>query len=354
MHMQHLALMAVVGVAAGQTPSTLVVPAAHAMTDGASFVWVPGACDDVRQQTLIGAAHLTPMVGSAISAMELRRTAAAEAYQGGSAALTVSLSTTLREPIACSELFAENSGTNCVQVFQGTVAIPTSPATTGITVPWSSDNVIRIVFQQPFVYSGGTLCVDITGLAIGGQNATWWMADAAMEPHGGTVMEVGAGCGPRSGGSWSLVSPETLVPGLRAEMDAYGTPGNWAVAAVGPAISGFPLQAIQLGQLGCFGYLGDIYLMQVAQFQPFPEMALQPRGGLAEFRPQIPSASWVLGVQLTTQWLDLVDLVSSNAITWTIDSAMPTLDMALVDGMASDVGGSVTTNLAHVLRFEYQ
>jgi hypothetical protein len=57
---------------------------------------------------------------------------------------------------------------------------------------------------------------------------------------------------------------------------------------------------------------------------------------------------------MTTQWLDLGALTSSNGVTWTIAPAAPTLDMALLDGVVSDTTGNVSVYLAHVLRFDYQ
>jgi hypothetical protein len=59
-----------------QTPQLAVVPAAYAATDAISHLWVPGANADVRQQTLIGPMQLTGMVGRALTALELRRSAA--------------------------------------------------------------------------------------------------------------------------------------------------------------------------------------------------------------------------------------------------------------------------------------
>ena len=47
-------------------------------------------------------------------------------------------------------------------------------------------------------------------------------------------------------------------------------------------------------------------------------------------------------------------MATSNAIQWTIASAVPTLDMALVEGHPSAAGGEVSVHLAHVMRFEFQ
>ncbi len=333
-----------------------VVPAAFANTDAMSFVWVPGACADVHQQILIGASHLSAMVGHALTALEFRRTAANELYLGGATSLTVALSISPRSPLDCSEQYVANSGPSPVQVFHGTVAIPSSPAVVGNQVPWSTQNVIHIAFQQPFIYSGGTLCVDVTGTTVAGQIADWWMADAAFDSVSGSASDLGPGCGQQANalGQWSHVDPRSLLPGAQAAMSAHGPAGNWVIAAVGPAGPSFPLDLVGLGQAGCFGYLSDVWIVHVAQFVPFPEPELASLGGGAELRVRIPNEPWVLGGQLATQWLDMVAGHASNAVLWSIAPTMPSLDMALVDGVAGDSTGNVLTYRAHVLRFEYQ
>ena len=56
---------------------------------------------------------------------------------------------------------------------------------------------------------------------------------------------------------------------------------------------------------------------------------------------------------MTTQWLEWSQLATSNALQWSVASAVPTLDMALVESDPSQSKGNVTVFLAHVMRFEY-
>lgn len=56
---------------------------------------------------------------------------------------------------------------------------------------------------------------------------------------------------------------------------------------------------------------------------------------------------------MTTQWLDLSQPATSNAIQWTVASSMPTIDMALVDGVPNDPRGLVSVHHAHVWRIEH-
>jgi hypothetical protein len=215
----------------------LVVPASFATNDAPSFNGIAGASSERRQQTLVGPSHLTSLVGRSLSALELRRTAAAETYAGGSATLSVTLSIAPHATLACSARFADNVGPNAVQVFDGTVVLPTSPPTAGATVTWTPDNVVRVPFETAFVYPGGTLCVDIVGQPVAGQETNWWMADAVFEDIAGTVIDHGGGCGSLGGsaGAWSSVQERSLLAGGHARLFAYGTPLGLGLAAFGNA-----------------------------------------------------------------------------------------------------------------------
>lgn len=341
-----------------QGPQYLVAPAAYAATDAISYEWLAGASRDLRQQTLIGASHLAPLIGQPLTAIELRRSAANEVYAGGVIDLTVTLSISARTPLSTSSTYAVNVGTGAVQVFTGLLSLPTSPATTGPGVPWSTQNVLRIPFQVPFVYQGGTLLVDIVGAPVAGQNANWWMADAQFENIGGTVVDLGGGCGAYGGPQhqWSYVAKRSLLPGAHARFFAYGPPNSVGLVAFGTK-SATPLPMWMLGfpsGIGCDLMLSSLDAMMVAIFEPEVEPGLLARGGVAEVRLPIPGNSSVLGLSLTTQWLEWSQMATSNAIEWTIASAVPSLDMALVEGHPLAATGEVSVHLAHVMRFEYQ
>lgn len=336
--------------------SSLVIPAAYATSDAVSYLWIPGASRDVRQQTLIGASHLTSLVGRALTALELRRTAANEIYQGGVAQLTVSLSTPPNTPLSCSQAFAANIGCNSLQVFSGTVTLPTSPPETGPAVSWTPANIVRIVFQTPFTYLGGTLCVDVIGHAVAGQNADWWMADAEFEDISGATLEIGQGCGAYGGAQhrWSHVAQRSLLPGAYARFWACGPQYSVGLALFGASGCAIPLPLLGLPAPGCSLYLSTLDAVMLAVFEPEPAPVPASSGGIAEVRIQIPSNPAVLGFTLTTQWLEWSQLAVSNAIQWTIASAIPALDMAVVEGHATELTGEVAAHMAHVMRFEFQ
>lgn len=334
-----------------------VVPAAYATQDANSYLWVAGASRDVRQQTLVGPSHLAAMLGRSLTALELRRTTANETYHGGTARLTVTLSISPSRPLHCSRTLDANVGPNALQVFHGTVTLPTSPPVPQTTVLWTPQNTLRIAFQTPFVYTGGTLCIDIVGAPIAGQNADWWMADAVFEDIGGTATPRGNGCGSYGGPQhqWSHVSERGLVPGGHVQFFARGTPNALAVCAFG-TLSPLPLPLSTLGFMvpGCNLHLASLDAMLVTIFEPETLPAFAAAGGFAEVYLHIPDSTAMFGLTFTTQWLDFGQVAVSNAIEWCVAAVMPQLDMTGIEGHPSEATGEVAVHLAHVLRLEHQ
>jgi hypothetical protein len=340
----------------------VVVPANYAADDALSYEWIAGATNEQRQQTLIGSSHLPPqtMLNRPITALELRRSAIAEAFLGGSMDLTVTLSTSPSSTLAPSNLFAANVGGNAVVVFQGTVTIPASPATgpAQTQVPWTPNNTVRIAFTTPFVYPGGTLCIDITGTPIAGQE-TWWMADAAEEVISGTLAvetAISAGCGIYGGPlkQWSEVHARSLVPGGQGVFRAQGTPFGVGLAMFGfPGTTPFSLGT--LAQSGCTLGLdvGSPIVILPAMFEPETDPLLVGVA-TAEVLIGIPASISMFGAGMATQWFDWPQLVTSNTIRWMIGGALPTLDMALIEGHPQGATGTITNYLAHVVRLEVQ
>lgn len=342
-----------------QAPQHLVVPAAFATTDAVSYNWLAGASSDLRQQTIVGASHLQALLGRELRALELRRSAANEVYHGGVANLTVVLSTARHEPLRCDSAFAGNIGPDATQVWSGQVAFPTSPIPAGPQVGWTINNVVRIPFQTPFVYTGGTLCIDIVGQPIAGQTADWWMPDAEFEDVRGTVVDLGGGCGAYGGTThtWSHAASRTLLPGAYARFWAYGPRNGLAVAAFGfGSPTPIPLASLGVNAPGCSMQLQPNLVLAsvVTLFEPEVHPHLLAYAGNAEVRVRIPPEPWVFGLTLTTQWLEVGQPATSNAIRWTVAGALPTLDMALIEGVPAEARGEVSVHLAHVLRFEYR
>jgi hypothetical protein len=360
MHTRSLLLFAATGLAlpsGAQTPQFAVVPAAYATLDAVSYLWIAGASSDERQQTLVGSSHLTAMLGRSLTAIEYRRTAANEVYQGGTANMTVTLSTSPSRPLHASQFFAANVGVDATAVFAGLVTLPTSPIELGPTVPWTTANTVRIVFQTPFVYHGGTLCIDVLGLAVPGQHADWWMADAVFEDLSGTSVEVGNGCGTYGGPShrWSLTHDRNLVPGNLAYFEARGPHWSFGVAAFGlRAPMPVPLTALGLPSPGCDLHLATIDALMPALFVPHVHPLLQAGPAVAWIEFWIPDDAAVFGTTMTTQWFECSQSATSNAIEWTIAGTIPSLDITSIEGRPIFSEGNVAVCHAHVLRFEYQ
>lgn len=347
------------GFAAAQSVQHHVVPASAAAVDADSFGWLAGASSPLRQQHLVAPQHLTGLVGRTLTALEFRRTAAAEAYQGGLMNVAVTLAHAPHGPLDASATFAVNLGVGGVLVFAGDVALPSSPAPSpGPAIGWTPDNIVRIAFTAPFVYLGGPLCVDVVGAPVAGQTADWWMADAASDPVVGATTELGGGCGAYGGVAkrWSSVSAYTLLPGAYASFEAIGPAWSIGICAFG-ARSAQPIPLALLGfqsPAACSLMLASLDAMMLAPFVPAAAPALQHLGGHASVVLRVPNDPAVFGATLTTQWLEWTQQATSNAIEWTVANAPPSLGMALLEGHPQEPSGNLTVHLAHVLRFESQ
>ena len=352
-----VAAAALAAAVASQAPQFQTIPAAYDAAEANSLEWVAGTGAHLRQQTLIGASHLTNLLGHQLLALELRRAAFADAFQGATMDWVVTLSHSPNTPLTCSEVYQNNVGPNPVTVFSGQVVAPASPANTSNSIPWTTNNVIRVVFQTPFLYTGGTLCLDIVGTPIVGQTSNWWVCDAVWEDIPGTVTEIGSGCGLYGGAPhrWAGADRYTLMPGAIGKFWAYGAPNTFGIVAFGAAGSGpIPLSAFGIAAPGCNVHLDPAMVLttNIGFFTPV-NSPLYVEGKAKAF-VRLPAAPWVFGLTLTTQWFDLFQPATSNALQWTVASNIPTLDMAHVDGDPTDAGGNVTVHLAPVYRFEYQ
>lgn len=352
-----VAATALAAAVTGQTPLFETVPAAYATAEANSLEWVAGTGAHLRQQTLIGASHLTNLLGRPLLALELRRAAYANAFQGATTDWVVTLSHSPNTPLTCSETFADNVGPAPVTVFTGQVTAPASPGNTSNAIPWTSNNTIRVEFQTPFTYTGGTLCLDIVGTPIVGQTSNWWVSDAVWEDIPGSVVEIGSGCGQYGGPQhrWAGADKYSLIPGATAKFWAYGAPNTFGIVAYGaPSAAPIPLSAFGIYAPGCDVHLNPALVLatNVAVFEPV-NSPLYVEGKAKAF-VRLPAAPWIFGLSLTTQWFDLFQPATSNALQWTVGSNIPTLDMAHVDGDPTDTFGNMTVHLAPVYRFEYQ
>jgi hypothetical protein len=335
----------------------LVIPAAYATSDANALGSIPGATEQLREQTIIGAAHLTSLVGKQLTAIEFRRNATATTFDAGAANLTIKISSMAAPTYDCSRTFDSNEGTDVVEVWNSTinpslpvsVVLPNSPPAAGPNVAWTSDNVIRIEFTTPFLYNGGRLCVDITGSAVAGLEAENWIADAYAEDAKGTFQNIGGGCGTYA--SHTYVDEYSLVVGNRARFMTLGTPFFFGFAVTGqPQSPGLPLSFLGFNPPGnC-----ELMLSTMDVFAPvFLTDILSPTMGYGTWELDIPNNGALQGLGFTTQWFDYATQATTDALSWTIGAA-PSLDMATVSGETTSAEGRVVPNIAHVIRFEYE
>lgn len=344
-----LTVAASVTVANAQNPQFTVVPAAYATVDAPGMLWVPGASKALRQQQILNASLLQGMIGKSLTALEFRRNAEAEAFQAGALSLTVSLSITTNSAQSTSSTFAHNIGASPVQVFSGQLQLPASPATT--TPGWTAANTLRIPFQSSFDYQGGNLCIDILGSPLAGQAAGWWPCDADQASVTSTVVDLGGGCGAYGGPlhRWSTAEARTLVPGGEGSFFAFGPLASFGIVAFGTEYPvGWPLaMALPAAPPSCTMFVEEPLALAVVMFAD--DAPADPR---ADYLLRIPNTPSITGASLTTQWVEWTQQASSNALTWTVGSA-PTIQMAHVDGYATDATGVLFVDLAHVVRFEH-
>lgn len=325
------------------------IPSPYANQDADRHLWLAGAGRDLRQQTILGASHLTSLVGQQLTALVLRRDANATAYPAGAATWTVTVSASPAATYDSSSIFADNLGADAVQVFHGTVAFPASPPTVGAAATWGPADTVRVAFQTPFAYSGGRLCVDITGAAVPSQRSAAWLPDAHAVDPTGAATPIGGGCGPFA--AQSYVDRYGLSVGGTATFTTGGTPNSFSFALTGQALlAPLPLASVGIGlpNSGCSVMLDPTLLMPV-----WLTDALTPSMGIGAWSLRIPNDSNLQGLGFTTQWLDLAQDATTDAITWSI-GARHSLDMVTIEGSPNAATGRITTNLAHVLRFEHQ
>lgn len=347
--------LAITSVAAQQFT---VVPAIRTNSEATAFGWIPGASRGLRQQTLIGSSHLTSLIGKTITAIQLRRNNENEAFQGGQASIAARLTTSPLAPLECSSNFEANAGVPGVPgasliPSSVTVTLHPSPVPSG-SIGWTQNNRVDIPLMTPFTYQGGTLCVDLVGTPITGQNTNWWMADLELEDISGTTIDLGGGCG-TYGNQWSQVDHRTLLPGANARFTANGTPNGPALAAFGSANTfGIPLSSIGLPSgPGCDIWLSTITTMISATFEVSQHPLSGSLSGTAAVQFKVPNTPAVFGFTMATQWVDLAQLATSNAVEWTIATAAPTLEMAIIDGDPTETTGYASVYMGYVFRFEH-
>lgn len=342
------------GTAAAQaTGGALVVPG-NAPANGNAAMALPGFPQPLRVQLLIDPAHVGPLAGRTIVGLRFRRQQHVRAFAAGSAHWSVQLSQALLPAAAAMPSFAANAGPSVVVP---SIPVQVPPSSGGASLPWDPANVVTVPVP-PFAYSGGTLCIDITGIPDPAPRSEW-PVDAVQLPRIDTAVTVAPGCGMYGGGNWSFVEGETLVIGQTTRFSAFGTPGGLGLLLIDVAAVPFAYDLSALGAApGCFLHLTNTVLTQFAGFSA-PVVPADPQvGGLAVVAVEVPRAPWFLGAPFADQWLDLSQpqFAASPAHQWAIAATPPGLGLCTVLADASTgsaVNGEVVPDFAPVLQILY-
>lgn len=328
----------------------VVVPAAYADREapGAELYFL--APFAARRQLLIGADSLQPAVGMPLAGLTVRRNMGArDPQEGGRVSVELSLSHAMLPPAGAIGTFAANRGPDHRRAFAGVLDLPSVEGSETAPAPWVEPFAVRLTFAAPFVYAGGTLCVESVTLPVPGAAEPWWPIDAALEDLGGSVSVVGQSC--------LTALPGTPAGAVDASLALGGTATFYIRGVIRPGpvfclvgvddrnFHGLPLP-LDLGSLGAPGcrLYNDVVLVKPALAQVFPG-ALQ---GHAAADLPIPLDARFGGATLYTQWVCPGATMArgpfpygfSNGVRAQLSARLPTWNVAWVESSdpALDLG----------------
>lgn len=304
-----------------------VVPTTHTTTDAVSFTAVVGIGVSDRQQIIIDAAALGPLVGRELIGLSFRRDwSDPSTLTGGAAQLVVRAGTATVASATAKPRFAANVSMP-IEVFRGSINVPTSPPPGG-SATWGPPNVVDISFSTPFLYAGGGLCLDLTGTVA---KEFWWPVDAIEEPAQGIAISEGHACGPYATvhGDTFGVAERDLVVGETVLCSLFGRPRAPAFLLIGTSTFSNPIDLASIGAPGCE--------LRVDAFASVPTTVSLPPfaaafGGIAEAKLHLPADAGLAGASFVAQWCELPTgaLATSNTITCTISTIRPSAGMSVV------------------------
>ena len=223
----------------------------------------------------------------------------------------------------------------------------------------SASDTVRIPFSTPFAYTGGSLVIDLIGTESL-QGSAWWLVDATSEEISGTTQSLGSACSEFSDSQadTAFVNPRDLVPGGTICHLGQGRAFHLGVLVLG-APAGAPIPLAMLGvpatpDCTCQINPSMILATMATMFLPSPSPLVPQSFGIAQVDLQLPAQSWMLSMNLASQWIDLPTFKASNGVLSTVANRLPTLDMAIVVGSPNEPKGRLNLQVAPVVRFEYQ
>lgn len=342
----------------------VVVPAAYDDREapGAELYFL--APFAARRQLLIGADALQPAVGMPLAGLTVRRNMGnRDPQEGGRVSVELSLSHATLPPAGAIGTFAANRGPDARQVFVGVVDLPSVEGSEAAPAPWVEPFAVRLTFAAPFVYAGGTLCIESVTLPVSGAAEPWWPIDAAVEDLGGSVSIVGQSCLTALPGTPAGAVASSLALGGTATFYIRGVirpgPVFCLVGVDDRNFQGLPLP-LDLGSLGAPGcqLYNDVVLVKPVLAQSFPG-TLQSHAGADLPIPLDPQFG---GAALYTQWVCPGTTMArgpfpfgfSNGVRALLGSRQPTWNVAWVESPdpALDLG-RVLRDRTPVLRLHW-
>jgi hypothetical protein len=340
---------------------SLVVPdtAVNADATGATDPF-PGTYLKSRQQILLDANWLSALpAGAPLNTITFRRDGSdLRALRPGRAALTLSVSSRATPSNAASEVFALNPGPDARIVFQGEIALPSSPALQHRNEPdWGPQHSFRLPFSQPLPYAGGTLCIDIEGNPV---QATRWPIDYHTDLQVGRTQRLGVACGPVSAISTKTarVSDYALRPGASMTFQVMGERNSLGILMLGANHYSPPLSLSFLGAPGCFLHVDPLLTLWSA-VTPRPGRAPN-HPGIGHVQLQMPHQPGIVGSVLYAQWLNIwaANLSASDGLQLmfaggVVPYGAATVTSARSDGLSLPASGRVAPGHAPVVRLAY-
>ncbi len=259
------------------------------------------------------------------------------ALSGGRSQIALRLSDLAPAPSRAQPLFAANHATPAVLVFQGEVDYPSSPALAHRDAAgWLPAHVVQFPFSTPFVYRGGTLCIEMEGTEVIAGSELWPVDFFEDSGAHGSVQPIGVGCGQYAGGGQrgSGAQPHTLVVGSTTNVFTWGQPGTPAFLMIGVQPLGAPLDA--LGAPGCF--LHVVPELTLTSWLSTPTRTDLP--GHVPFAVQIPGDGSLLSGRFYVQagnlevrppFTNAAHLTATQGMALTIGPRVPNLDAAVVE-----------------------
>ena len=278
--------------------------------------------------------------------------------------LSIRLSMSNADANAPSEWFAQNHGIDTSVVFDGLVLVPSSPGTPNEVAGWHPEQTVRIAFDIPFEYTGGTLVLDLVGRPDADAPSDFWPVDADRVVWGRTGRSIGESCGNYHLGG---IPDRAYCVGDTITVSSWGAPKTISVLLVGSEL----IKPIDLGFLGARGcsllVQPDFYA-----FGRFSEEIMGSGVGGVSINMQIPNRSDLLGASLFAQWMNIerslpqaswsnpAGFTTSNAYELVLNTSPASMGVSTVTSdefepeESPPATGFVETNTGPVLRFLYR